>query len=64
MARTHSYACSDYPGMEACPAHFTTETLDELWKIIELHASMAHGENPAAWSDEDKDYLRTLIKSE
>ena len=64
MARTYSYACSDYPGMEACPAHFTTETQDELWKIIELHASVAHGEDPAAWSDEDKSYLRSLIKSE
>lgn len=64
MARTYSYACSDYPGMEACPACFATETLDELWKIIELHASVAHGEDPAAWSDEDKGYLRTLIKSE
>ncbi len=64
MPRTYSYACRDYPGMEACPARFTTETQDELWKIIEVHASVAHGEDPAAWSDEDKVYLGTLIKTD
>lgn len=64
MATTYSYACRDYPGMESCRAQFTTETEDELWKIIELHASMAHGEDTAAWSDEDRRYLGALIKSE
>ena len=33
-------------------------------KIVELHASEAHGEDAAAWSEDDKDYLRKLIKSE
>jgi hypothetical protein len=64
MAKTHSYACRDYPGMEACPAQVTAETEDEVWKLMELHASVAHGEDPAAWSDEDRVYLKTLIKSE
>ena len=64
MAKTHSYACGDYPGMEACPAQVTAETEDEVWKLMELHASVAHGEDPAAWSDEDRVYLKTLIKSE
>jgi hypothetical protein len=64
MAKTHSYACRDYPGMEACPAQVTAETEDEVWKLMELHASVAHGEDPAAWSDEDRAYLKTLIKSE
>ena len=64
MATTYSYACRDYPGMEACAAHSTAETQDELMKIIELHASVAHGEDPADWSEEDKSYLRQLFKSE
>ena len=64
MARTYSYACRDYPGMEACPAHFTTETQEELMKVVELHASVAHGEDSASWSEEEKSYLRSLFKSE
>jgi len=48
--------------MEACPARFTAETEDEVLKLIELHASAAHGEDPASWSDKDRAFLRTLIK--
>ena len=62
MPTTYTYACRDYPEMEACPGEFTTETEDELWKVIELHASVAHGEDPAAWSKEDRSYLATLIR--
>jgi hypothetical protein len=64
MADAFTYACKDYPGMEACPAQVIAETEDEVWKLMELHASVAHGEDPAAWSDEDRAYLKTLIKSE
>ena len=46
--------------MEACPGHFVAETEDEVRKIMELHASDAHDEDPSAWSDEDKAYLKTL----
>ena len=63
MATTHSYACRDYPGMESCPARFTTETQDELMKIIELHASVAHGEDTSAWTDEDRAQLKSLIRT-
>ena len=62
MANTHSYACKDYPGMETCPFHITTETEGELWKLMEVHAAHAHGEDPSQWSDEDRAYLKTLIK--
>ena len=64
MATTYSYACKDYPGMESCPGHFIAETEGEVWKLMELHASVAHDEDPGAWSDDDKAYLKTLIKSE
>lgn len=64
MATAFSYACRDYPGMDSCPGHFTAASEDELWKIVELHASVAHGEDPEAWSDEERRYLGTLIKAE
>ena len=50
--------------MEACPGRFTAETEAEIMKHVELHASVAHGENPAQWSEDDRTYLKTLVKSE
>lgn len=64
MASKHSYSCKDYPGMDTCPGYFVAETEDEIWKLMELHASVAHGEDPGEWSDEDRQYLKTLIKGE
>lgn len=64
MANAYSYACKDYPGMEACPGRVIAETQDEVWKLMELHASVAHGEDSSAWSAEDRAYLKTLIKPE
>jgi hypothetical protein len=40
------------------------ETEDEIWKLMELHASIAHGEDPGEWSDADRKYLKTLVKAE
>jgi len=64
VTKTYSYACRDYPGMETCPARFTVETEDEICKLIELHAAVAHGEDPATWSDQDRAYLKSLVKSD
>ena len=64
MKTLHSYACRDYPGMEACPGQFCAETENELWKLMELHASVAHKEDPATWTAEDRAQLKTLIKTE
>jgi hypothetical protein len=64
MKSRHSYVCKDYPGMDACPGQFVAETENELWKLIELHATVAHGEDPREWSDEDRKLLKTLIRSE
>ena len=47
MATNYGYACKEFPGMETCPAHIHAETEGELWKLIELHASLAHGRMPA-----------------
>ena len=46
------------PGI--CPA----ETEDEVWQLMELHASVAHGEDRAAWTAEDRAQLKTPVKSE
>ena len=64
MSQIYSYACKDYPGMEACPGRFSAETEAELTQHIELHASVAHGEDPAKWSAEDRATLKALIKTE
>ena len=60
---TRSYACKDYPGMESCPARFEAATDDELMKHIELHASVAHQEDPASWPPEERKKLKGLMKS-
>lgn len=64
MHSTYSYSCSDYPGMETCPGRFRTASKDELWKVIELHASVAHGEDPTAWTAEDRARIESLIELE
>jgi len=63
MTTTYSYACKDYPGMEACPATFAAETEAELWKHIELHAAAAHQENPLQWSQDDRQQMKKLIRA-
>ncbi len=64
MSTIYSYTCKDYPGMEACPGRFHAETEDELWQHMELHASVAHQEDPAKWTAEDRAQLKNLIKIE
>ena len=62
MKTAYSYACKDYPGMEACPGSFTAQTEAELWKHIELHAATAHQEDPKQWSPEDRQTMKKLIR--
>ena len=62
MRQAYAYACRDYPGMESCPGRFVAETEDEVWKLLELHAAVAHGEKPEDWSAEDRAFLGALIK--
>lgn len=62
MTKIYSYACRDYPGMESCPGYFRAETEGELLRLVELHASVAHGEDPAAWSAEARAQLKAIIK--
>ena len=64
MKTIFSYACKDYPGLEACPGHFYAKTEDELWKHVELHASVAHKEDPAMWTAEERALTKSLIKTE
>ena len=64
MSQAYTYACKDYPGLESCPGRFIAETEEEIWKLLELHAVIAHGEKPEDWSADDRAYLRTLIRSD
>jgi hypothetical protein len=64
MTTTYSYACKDYPGMENCPGRFYAASENEIWKLVELHASAAHGEDPADWNADSRAFLKTLIKTE
>lgn len=63
MTTTYSYACKDYPGMENCPGHFVAESEEEIWQLVALHAQFAHGEDPSAWTADDKDTLKELIRT-
>ncbi|WP_245497315.1 MULTISPECIES: DUF1059 domain-containing protein [unclassified Mesorhizobium] len=60
-AMAYTYRCKDYPGMEACPGSFTAESAEEVMKHAELHAKIAHGEDPKQWSQEDRRQVQNLI---
>lgn len=49
--------------MDACPGSFTAEAEAELWKHIELHAAIAHQENPEQWSPEDPQQVKKIIQA-
>jgi len=59
----YSYACADCEGMEDCPGKVVAETEDEVWKLMGLHAKIAHDEDATKWDDETLAYLKTLIKT-
>nr|WP_170614837.1 DUF1059 domain-containing protein [uncultured Ruegeria sp.] len=63
MSTAFSYACKDCDGMETCPGKVVASTEDEVWKLMELHAVIAHGEDPSTWDAETRDYLGKLIKT-
>jgi hypothetical protein len=49
--------------METCPGKVVAETEDEVWKLMELHAKIAHDEDASEWDGETRAYLKTLIKT-
>ena len=63
MAKTHSYACRDYPGMEACPAQVTAETEDEVWKLMELYMIKGRAINIRLSISRFQVFLRSLGSS-
>lgn len=64
MTSQFTYACKDYPGMEECPGKVTASSKDEVIRLMELHAVLAHGEDPSQWTDEDRAFLNGLIKQD
>ncbi len=63
MTTAYSYACADCEGMEDCPGKVVAGTEEEVWRLMELHARIAHGEDASEWDDETRAYLKTLIKT-
>lgn len=59
----YSYKCGDFAGMETCPGHVVAATHDEIWQLIALHAKVAHGEDPAEWTTEDRAGVDALIRT-
>jgi len=59
----YSYTCADCDGMEACPGKVVAKTEEEVWKLMELHAKIAHDEDASEWDEETRTYLKTLIKA-
>lgn len=58
----HAYRCREFPGMGDCPGYFVASTRDEVLKLTELHARVAHEENPDEWSAEDRRAVIDLIR--
>jgi len=58
---TFTYVCAQFPGMESCPAALTTAGEEELWQPVEMHARLAHDEDPGRWSDEDREQITAII---
>jgi len=63
MSVAYSYACKDCEGMEDCPGKVVAASEEEVWKLMELHAVVAHGEDPSSWDEATRDYLAKLIKT-
>ena len=63
MSEAYTYACRDCEGMETCPGEVTASSKDEVWKLMELHAVIAHNEDPSSWDEETRAYLSTLIRA-
>ncbi len=59
----YSYACADFEGMEECPGKIIAETEDEIWKLMEMHAKIAHDEDAREWDGATRAYLKSLIKT-
>lgn len=64
MPMIYSYACRNYPGMGDCPGSFRASTQDEIRRLVELHAAVAHGEDPSVWTAEDRALVNSLIRAE
>jgi hypothetical protein len=58
-----TYVCAQFPGMGDCPGNFTTATEGELWQLVELHGRVAHEEDPALWSNEDRQQIGAIISA-
>jgi predicted small metal-binding protein len=56
-----AYRISCVDAGSTCPGSFTTETEDELMKIVDLHQKVAHPE--ITQSNETWAFVKTLVRS-
>ncbi len=50
--------------MEDCTGEVAAATEEEVWKLMERHAAVAHDEDPSSWNDETRNDLKAFIKTE
>ena len=60
----YSYLCREFPELEACPGEFYAATEEELWQHMDLHARLAHQEDPSAWPDHVTALCKGLIRTD
>lgn len=59
-----SYACKCFEGKGDYPGQLVAATEEELWKLIEVRAAVAHGEDVSAWEEVTRAAVAMLIKTE
>ena len=60
---TFSYVCRECPGMDPCLGEFYAPTEDELLQHMDMHARVAHQEDPSAWPADVSAAVKGLIRS-
>ena len=61
---TFSYVCRELQGMDTCPGEFYAATKDELLQHMDLHAKVAHQQDPSAWPAEVTAAVRAVIRTD
>lgn len=53
-----------FRGKDDCPWQVVAATEEGLWKLIEVHAAVAHGEDVSVWDEVTWAAVAKLIKTE
>jgi hypothetical protein len=61
---TFSYVCRELTRMESCRGEFYAATEEELLQHMDLHAKVAHQQDPSAWPAEVTAAVRAVIRTD